>query len=116
MHPDTKSEHIIWINFIVCAWLLIVPFALPHVSNIDVKWNEAIAAVLIAACSLKAWHGRGHPRLYDAAVLLIGVWLTASPFFLNYPQTRSAADALLGSLVIVAAIVELIPVEAHELT
>jgi hypothetical protein len=115
MDTDSRFQHVIWLNFIVCAWLLIVPLALRSVSNIDVRWNEAAAALVIGACSVGAMRAHAHQQPYRIAVMLAGAWLTISPFHLGYPPSWTGADVLIGSLVITITMIEMIQAGSHRL-
>jgi hypothetical protein len=115
MDTDSGVHHVIWMNLIVCAWLLIVPLALRSISNMHVRWNDAAAALVIGAFSVGAMRAHAHGQLYRIAALLAGAWLAISPFYLGYPPSWTGADVLIGSLIMTITMIDMIQAGSHYL-
>jgi len=116
MDTDTRFQHSIWVNVIVCTWLLVVTFALSGASNRVVQWNEAVAALVAALCSVASMRRHAHHGTLRIIVFATGAWLAVSALYLGYPAARSGADVLFGGLIMIVTAIEMAQASSHQLT
>jgi len=105
-------RHVATLNFVPAVFLAIAPFVLN--ANRAVMLNDVTCAVILAVCSLAIMRA-SHPLLFDAASIVVGIWLIVSPFLLAYPPARSGGDVLAGMLVLFVSSMEMLEDTHHGL-
>jgi len=108
-------RHIIGVNLFPTTWLLLGPYALPHLTNTAVKWNDGITGLVIAGCTLALLRDAALPWVWRTAAMAAGVWLIVSPFLLPYPAGRSGGDVLAGCLILIVSLFETLEATHHGL-
>jgi hypothetical protein len=103
-----RLRHIVEINILLGAWLIIAPFALRYSGSTVELYNDVGLGVLLIACSWWILASHWGQIGGGALELLGGLWLVASPFVLHYGRLSRVfrGDIAVGILsVIVSAIV-----------
>ncbi len=87
-------------------WLTISPYVLAIAWHGPAFWNATVVGVSLLAMGLLRF---GYPRLFERlrpALLILGSWMIASPYVVNYSDVAAAtANAIIvGALVIFATL------------
>jgi len=45
-------KSLIWLNFILCMWLIVAPFALHYENTTVVMWNNVIIGIVVAILAI----------------------------------------------------------------
>jgi|GEM_PF-2052241 hypothetical protein len=45
-------KSLIWLNFILCMWLIVAPFALHYENTTVVTWNNVIIGIVVAILAI----------------------------------------------------------------
>jgi hypothetical protein len=95
-----RLKHIVQINILVGAWLIVVPFVLGYsASTVELANDVAVGVLLIGG----SWWILAVPTGQIGAgtiQLLSGLWLVAAPFYFHYERLSRAwtNDIIAGAL------------------
>jgi hypothetical protein len=81
-----RLRHIVQINVILGAWLIVAPFVMGYSSSTVELVNDLALGLLLVGCSwwiLAASKGQVGASTLE---LLGGIWLIVAPFFLHYER------------------------------
>ena len=89
-----------WINLALGLWMVISSWVLGFSHDTAARWNNiatGLAIVLLSSASLKGWAG----GILPGVIVLIGVWLFASPFVLGFPTAAFLWNNVLMAFVVI---------------
>jgi thiol:disulfide interchange protein len=97
-----RLKHIVQINILLGAWLIVAPFILGYSGSTLESGNDIVTGVVLIGCSwwiLAAMRGQVGA---SALQLLGGLWLIAAPFYFHYEKLSRAYtnDLIAGVLVV----------------
>lgn len=100
-------------SFLAGVWLLLAPFVLdyaPAAEGLGAYWNDLVLGAVIAVLALVRVVTPQRVPWLSAVNAVLGVWLIASPFVLDYHARAYAYEATgndvaVGLLVFVMAVV-----------
>jgi hypothetical protein len=107
MTSEAPVKHVIGLNAIVGAWLILAAFAFGDNGMTTATWNDVIVGLVIISCSVGLMAGVAARSAYMSCAILCGAWLMIAPFVWNYRSTMLPKDIFVGGLVIVVAAVEM---------
>ncbi len=93
-----------WITFVLGAWLLLAPWAIPYEGPRGAFGEDLILGALVIIFSLGLAVG---PRPHPVAAWLLalfGLWIAIAPFVLGYYNRMAASDHVLNDIVTGGAI------------
>jgi len=100
-----RLKHIVEINIVLGAWLIVAPFVMGYSVSTTALANDVVLGILLIACScwiLAATAG----RVGAGALELVGAaWLVAAPFVLHYQRSSRPFDndIVLGLLAVMVS-------------
>jgi hypothetical protein len=103
---DLRQIHISsGINILAGMWLIVAPFLLCPAQPV-IRWNDAIAGLLLIVLASMRYVHPLHRFWMSWFNAFVGLWLTASPFVLQCSHIASKVnDTTLGFIVFVAGAV-----------
>jgi hypothetical protein len=85
-----RPKHIIQINIILGAWLIIAPFIMGYSTSTVEMANDIALGVLLVGCSWWTVAVAAGQVGVGTLELLGGIWLIAAPFALHYESLSRA--------------------------
>ena len=85
-----RLKHIVQINILLGAWLIVAPFVMGYSRSTVELANDVALGALLIGCSwwtLTAFSGQAVAGTLE---LLGGIWLVAAPFLLQYERMSRA--------------------------
>jgi len=101
-----RLKHVVQINVLLGAWLIVAPFILGYSGSMVELGNDISIGLVLVGCSwwiLAAMRGQlGATTLQ----LLGGLWLVAAPFYFHYEKLSRAYtnDVIAGVLVVMVGV------------
>ncbi len=102
-----------WITFILGAWLILAPFAVPYQGPPAAIAEDVILGALVIIFSLGLAVGpRPHP-VAAWALVAFGIWIVIAPFVLGYyrmivSSNAVANDMITGGVILLVAVIHLV--------
>jgi len=94
-------KHIIGLNLVLGAWLVLSPFAFAYdTANPTAMWNDVIVGLAIIGCARCVLTEVAVSRLCSGCSVFWGAWLIIAPFVLNYGIVAHGNDIIIGVLVL----------------
>ncbi len=87
-------------NILVAIWLFASPWVLIYDGNAG--WNSTIVAVAIAALAAMRGFGAYRASWLSWLNLLLGLWLVAAPWALNYVSDEARANSVIVGIIVAA--------------
>jgi len=81
-----RLKHIVQINILLGAWLIVAPFVLGYSGSTLELANDVAIGVVFIGCSSWILAGLTAQVACSALELLGGLWLIATPFYFHYEQ------------------------------
>lgn len=101
---SNQNSWLSWLVFIAGLWLIISPFILGYSGSGTAASNDIIVGIVVAVLGfINAVWGRTTASWLPWITAIVGLYLIAAPFFLNYRSLTSAFtnDIILGIIIVV---------------
>lgn len=104
------------LNAVAGVWLIASPFVLGHAGVAAAMWNEIVVGAIVLAVGLVRLTQPQKMRGISWVNAVLGVWLIAAPFVLNYHTAGYAMwnDVVLGVLITALAVWSALPVSGKQ--
>ena len=100
-------KHIMALNVILGAWLVLSPFAFGYdTAKPTAMWNDVIVGLGIIGCARCVLTEVVVSRLWSGCSVFWGAWLIIAPFVLNYGMVAYGNDIIIGALVLTISAIQ----------
>ena len=100
-----RLRHVVQINMLLGAWLIVAPFALGYSASTTELLNDVALGAMLIACSLSILSSRAGQIVLSALQLPAALWLIAAPFYLRYSTLSRPYnnDLIVGILALIVS-------------